>query len=417
MTLIVGLLIAFFAACSFFFSGIETGLISIDRLKLEQDAREDRRKRDLLHFLEQPERIFGTTLIGNNISNVMIASLMVYLADLQGWTVSEGLLTLIITFTVLVFCETIPKALFRDRPNQLASALFPALKLIYYPLSPAVRMITNVNRKFSGMFNITGRSYHFLTREDLSDMLAETQPDENLHEHQREMLEEAMDFAETNAHDVMTPRTDLIGIPAEATVAEAEEIARREQFTRYPVYRENLDHIVGVLIVYDLIGADPTHGIMSGNYIREALFVPEKMDVGALLKEMRRQKKSLAVVVDSYGGTAGLVTSEDILEEVVGEIEDEYDTETESDVEKVNDDTFIVQGDVEIGELLDQYDIELPTEGDYKTVAGLIIDRLARIPGRGQMLPAGDWKIEVLQVSARKISKVRLTRNTGSETV
>jgi CBS domain containing-hemolysin-like protein len=409
-------LIGFFLVCSFFFSGIETGLISIDRLQLEQDSREDRRKRDLMHFLERPERIFGTTLIGNNISNTMIATLAVYLVNLSGWNLEGTAITLITTAVVLVFCETIPKALFRDRPNQLVPALFPILKGIYFLLSPFVRLITKFNHRFSGMFRVNGHSYQFLTREDLSNMLAEAQPDENLHEHQREMLEEAMGFGETNAHDVMTPRIDMVAIPADATVAEALAIAKQEQFTRYPVYRDDIDHVVGMLIVYDLIGVDPNSSDTVGKYAREAFFVPEKMDISALLKEMQVQKKSVAIVVDSFGGTAGLVTSEDILEEVVGEIEDEYDTETDADVQQIDDHTYVVQGDVEVDDLIDNYDIDLPNDGDYKTIAGLIIDKLARIPGKGQKLMTGDWKIEVLQVTTRKIQKVRLTRQAKPDT-
>jgi putative hemolysin len=369
-----------------------------------------------MHFLERPERIFGTTLIGNNISNTMIATLAVYLVNLSGWNLEGTAITLITTAVVLVFCETIPKALFRDRPNQLVPALFPILKGIYFLLSPFVRLITKFNHRFSGMFRVNGHSYQFLTREDLSNMLAEAQPDENLHEHQREMLEEAMGFGETNAHDVMTPRIDMVAIPADATVAEALAIAKQEQFTRYPVYRDDIDHVVGMLIVYDLIGVDPNSSDTVGKYAREAFFVPEKMDISALLKEMQVQKKSVAIVVDSFGGTAGLVTSEDILEEVVGEIEDEYDTETDADVQQIDDHTYVVQGDVEVDDLIDNYDIDLPNDGDYKTIAGLIIDKLARIPGKGQKLMTGDWKIEVLQVTTRKIQKVRLTRQAKPDT-
>jgi len=138
--------------------------------------------------------------------------------------------------------------------------------------------------------------------------------------------------------------------------------------------------------------------------------VPEARDVFALLREMQAQRKSMVIVVDSYGGTSGLLTVEDILEEIVGEIEDEYDTEEEREVEKVNDDTYLVNGFVEVDELNDEYEMDLPHEDDYETLAGLIIHRLARIPAMGQKLRVGDWDLEVLQVTRRKIQRVKLTR-------
>jgi putative hemolysin len=240
-------------------------------------------------------------------------------------------------------------------------------------------------------------------------MLAETEDDGSLHEEQREMLEEALEFTELDASNVMVHRTDIVAFEKNTPISEVIEIAKENGYTRFPVYEDDLDHIIGILIIYDLISLPVDNGATAGDFLHEAFVSPETTDVDHLLTEMQKNKKSMAIIVDSYGGTAGLVTIEDILEEIVGEIEDEYDMTTD-EIEKIDDNNFIVPGFIEIDALNDEYEMGLP-EGDYETIAGLIIDQLEKIPKQGSQIKAGNWLIKVVQVTDKKIVRVKLKRD------
>jgi CBS domain containing-hemolysin-like protein len=413
-------LILIFIILSAFFSGMETGLISLDRFRLEKEAKQDHSKKDLLNFVKNPDRLLGTTLIGTNISIVMISSLstvaLVKVKLLAGWVekgyLSEDIATLITGIIVLVFAEVVPKALYRDYANAIVPYSFPVLKVFFFILQPFVFLVTILNNVLTKLFGISDTAgYQSLTKEDLSYILSETPGDQSLLPTQREMLEDALEFNELEAKNVMIPRTDMIAIPFNMPASEIIEIANKEGFTRYPVYRESLDDIIGILIIYDLLGLELNDTDTVEKFIREATFYPETMDVASLLKEMQAKRKSLAVIVDSYGGTAGIVTVEDILEELVGEIEDEYDEE-ERDVIKVNDDTYLALGFVEIDDLIDNYNIDLP-QGDYETIAGLMIHYLAAIPKKGKSIEIDSWRIEAIQVSNRKVDRVKISRIGG----
>ena len=411
MWLLVLLLIIVFFILSAFFSGMETGLISIDRFRLEQEAKKDEKKKKILDFLEHPDKIFGTTLIGNNISLVIVSSLTIYLIHHFEKENFETIGTLILAGLLLIFAEIIPKALYRDFSDQIVPRSFPLIKFFYQLLKPFVRIVAYIDFFLAKFFNLPDKEkFHLLTREDLSDILSEAEDDGTLQEDQREMLEEALEFTELKAENVMTHRTEIIALTKETPIEEVIAIAKKEGLTRFPVYGEDLDEILGILIIYDLL--KKTHRNRKNqtavDFVREAYFAPETMDVDKLLTEMQTQKKSMAIVVDSFGGTAGIVTIEDILEEIVGEIEDEYDT-TSEEIEKIDENTFLIQGFVEIDYLNDEFDMDLP-EGDYETIAGLIIGKLARIPTRKTKLSVGNWNIEVKQVTDKKIVKVKLIR-------
>jgi putative hemolysin len=287
--------------------------------------------------------------------------------------------------------------------------LFPLLKFFYYLLKPFVNSVTWINASLHKLMKIEGNhSMLYLSKDDLAFLLTQTTTDIASEPH-REMIEDALEFNEQKARNIMVPRTEVVAIAEDMTIAQVLELAQKEGFTRYPVYRDSLDNIVGMLIIYDIIRRKGSEKLLAGQLVHEPFFAPENMDVDILLKEMQKQHKSMAIIVDSYGGTAGIVTMEDILEEIVGEIEDEYDTEDESekDVEQVGPHSWLVQADVEIDTLIDEYDMDLP-EGDYETVAGLILDKLERIPNQGQYLQVGKYRIQILQATDKKIIKVKI---------
>ena len=400
------LVIILFFFLAWVFNGFETGMISLDRFKLEQEAKKNKTQKKILHFYENSDKVFGTTLIGNNIANVIIATLSTYLFT-ERMGMGNVISTLLIAFLVLIFCEILSKNLFRDFPNAFVVAFFPLVNSCYIMLKPVVKIVTYINNQMKKLFKIEQNPFQAFTKDDLALIVEETFNEGNMPEPQKEMLEDALEFTTLIAKNVMTPRTDIVAFPEETTYEEIVKITREEGYTRYPVYSNTLDEITGVLIVYDMI--KPECKNMTAKEIkREMYFVPESMDVDVLLKSMQKNQKSIAIVVDAYGGTAGLVTMEDILEEIVGEIDDEYDVDDIKDVEKIDNNTWIANAFVEVDTLNDNFDLELP-QGDYETIAGLILAHLEQIPARGKKITIDNYKFEILEVTNKKIKKVKIT--------
>ena len=408
--IVIGTALLMLLAFSFVFSGFETGMISINQINLEHKARRNRSAARLLAFIRQPDRFLGTTLIGNNIVNVLLASLSTYLVHRihTPWLPAKYS-AILIAVIVLSFGEIIPKAIFRDHAETIVPRFFPILLFFYYLLKPLVYLVSLLNSGLRRFLKLDARGdFNYLTRDDLTFLLSQTQSDPS-EQPQMEMIEDALEFREQVARNVMVPRMDIVAIPGSATIEEAIAIAREEGFTRYPVYGQNLDDIIGVLIIYDILKRDCTKDMTADQIVHEPLFAPENTDLDVLLKEMQQKHRTMAIIVDAYGGTAGIVTMEDILEEIVGDIEDEYDAEEEEDkdVEQISANTWLAQADVEIDHLADEHGIELP-EGDYETIAGLILDKLERIPHQGQFISVPPYRLQVLQATDKKIIKVKI---------
>jgi len=376
---------------------------------LERDAKKNRSHKALLSFVRQPDKFLGTILIGNNIANVILASISTLIVASLGSLAFDARYTaLFVGAIVLIFGEIIPKAIFRDNADTIVPKFFPVLQVFYFLLKPFVAIVTWMNKALRKMLKLEeGYQYDYLTKDEQSFLLSQTEGD-SISAPQMEMIEDALDFTELEARNVMIPRTDIVAISENATIAEAIELAREEGFTRYPVYRNNIDDIVGVLIIYEVLKKDCKLDMKAGDIMHEPLFAPENTDMDILLKEMQTKRRSMAIIVDSYGGTAGIITMEDILEEIVGEIEDEYDVDEEdNDVEQIGPNTWLAAADVDIDRLADDYGIELP-EGDYETIAGLILDHLERIPHQGQVITINPYRIQVLQATPKKIIKVKI---------
>jgi len=401
----------FFLSLSFLFSGMETGMISIDQIALEHAAKKSKSRADLLRFIRQPDKFLGTTLIGNNIVNVILASMATYFVQQMNSLAFDARYTsLVIGSIVLVFGEILPKSLFRDHSETMVPILFPVLRFFYIILKPFVAVVTWMNLSLRRLLHLQNdNQYDYLTKDDLTFLLSQTVTTEE-DAPEMEMIEDALDFTELLAKNVMVPRMDIIAIEDSTPIPQIIELAREEGFTRYPVYQGSIDNIIGILIIYDILKLNCTPEMTAGEIVHEPLFAPENTDLDVLLKQMQTKHRSMAIIVDSFGGTSGIITMEDILEEIVGDIEDEYDAEDEEkDVEQISPNTWLAAADVEIDRLADDYGIELP-EGDYETIAGLILDHLERIPHQGQVITIAPYRLQVLQATSKKIVKVKIHR-------
>ena len=286
---------------------------------------------------------------------------------------------------------------------------FTPLVRIVQPLTVALIDIIDLRRDRDG-----GEDAAAPEAADATPAAAEQQEEGVISQEEgRELLQSIVDFTETVVREVMTPRPDIIAIQADATLNDLRTLFREEQYSRIPVYRGNLDNIIGIVFVKDLVALPPGTEPPLTTLMRSAYMVPESKRVSELLKEMQRRQAQTAIVVDEYGGTAGLVTVEDLLEEIVGEIRDEYDVESET-VTDEGDGTFVFSGKVGVDEVKDRLGVEIEREG-FETVGGYLLSHLGRMPYVGETFDVDDLAIEVLEVERRRITKVRVRRRAGAQ--
>ncbi len=408
------LIILIFFILAGFFSGMETGLISLKKYKIEKEAKSDSEKKEILDFLNSPDKILGTTLFGTNISVVIVSTLSVYLIKKYHSNIDQNLFSLIIAGFLLVFSEIIPKAIFRDSSHKLVPRYFSLLKVFYNLFKPFVKIISHIQSKLGKILKLEReQTENYLTHDDLSYIVASTKNDNTIIKDQKEMLQEALEFATKKVENVMKHRTEIVAIEENTPILEVIKIAKQHGFSRFPVYKNELDKIQGILIIYDILKKKNIEHLKAKDLMRDAFFAPETMNALALLTDMKTQKRSMAIIVDSYGGTAGIVTIEDLLEELMGDIQDEYDSESTEDIKKIKD-HYIIKGFVEIEKINDELNIDLP-EGDYETIAGLIINKLKRIPTMGTKLKIKNYLLKVEKSDRRKIDTVKLTIDSSSK--
>jgi CBS domain containing-hemolysin-like protein len=325
------------------------------------------------------------------------------------------MLLVFVAIFILVFEHVLPLLIVRRNPERVLEVFLPPFDVaarFLHPLTGGlVRLIAAVPRRERGDLN--GAVGDPVETQGNDAAHAEGPEEASLIEgDERRLLQSIVDFGDTLVREVMTPRPDMVAIQAEATFGEVRALFREQEYSRIPVYKENLDNIVGFVFIKDLIRLDPPEaGSVPllpdlARFIRPATFVPETKRVAEMLREFQRQQVQIAIVVDEYGGTAGLVTIEDLLEEIVGEIRDEYDVETEPIVDE-GDGTFVFSAKVNIAEVGDRLGIEIEPEG-FETVGGYVLTRAGRVPAVGETFESDGLQIEVLEAERRRIHKVRM---------
>ena len=392
-----------------FFSGSELALVSADRVAIRAGRDKGGRTATMLaRFLEEPERILTTTLIGTNLSVVSATTVFgLMLAD----TLSGGhgarteLLTVaLLSPVLLLFGELIPKSVYRRYSRNLAPVVIHPLtwlSLLLFPVVGTVRWLT------AGLLKLVGAEEGgpmAVSRDELR-LLLERGEGEEIEQEERRMITRIFDFPDTTAKEVMVPLIDIRAIDEEATLAEATLDFIDSGHTRLPIFHERVDDIVGVLHAMDVLRAeDPTRPV--SELRRPITYVPPTAKVEALVAELQRQQHAIAIVVDEYGGAEGMITVEDILEEIVGEIEDEHD-EPEQEIRKRGEREYLVSARTEVDRLAEELDVGIP-EGDYETLAGFLLDRFGRIPVQGDSAETEGAVFTVVTASDRVIEEVQV---------
>ena len=397
---------------SAFFSGIETGLISLNRITLRQGEKKgDRRAVILSNLLRKPERLLAGILVGNNLVNVTATMIfLVWCTRLWGPARAEFLTPLILTPIILVFGEILPTATFRHRADTLSPVFARALRVVVWILSPAAGALTRLINRVTAVVGGADVRSTFISREDVRLMFIEGEEKGIIEEDEREMIHGVIDFGTTTVREIIVPRIDMVAVRDDATWEEVCEVFEKHGHSRLPVYHEKVDDIIGIVYVFDLMRAGkPPEGKSIQEFIRAVEFVPESKMVHDLLHELRQKQMFMAIVVDEYGGTAGLVTLEMLVEEIFGEIRDEYDVH-ELPVSNTGEGLYILDARMHIEEAENLLGTEFP-EGEYETVGGFVLERLARVPKKGESFQYNEFQVAILEGTDRAVTRVKFKLN------
>jgi putative hemolysin len=393
------------------FSGSETAFFSLSRLDIGEMEKHDR----VRSLLDHPDHLLITILIGNTMVNVAAASLgavvTLHFARSLGYSeaVSIALEVGVITLVILVMSEIAPKMYAIERNIKFARRSAPVLSAVGSVLAPIISVLHGMAARLSG--GETGADRPFVTAEELRTIVAISEHDGTLDEEERDMIDSVMEFGATVVRELMVPRVDVEGLEETMTVSEAIALVREVGYSRLPVYREDLDHIVGVLYAKDLLRIDPQTGggqSVSG-LVREAYFTPETKNAGELLRELQRRRTHIAIVVDEYGGTAGVITLEDLIEEIVGEIRDEHDEEKPL-LQVLDMKTLIADGSIRLEELAEELAVAGLSGEGIETLAGYLLEAFGRIPSEGEKLERDGLEFTVESVEEQRITSVRIVK-------
>lgn len=402
---------------SAFFSSSETAITSMGVLKTKQLIENGGvAVKQLQFWLDHPNRVLTTILIYNNVVNILASAVATDMATRHFNSNVIGISTGAITFLVLVFGEIIPKAFARAHYETLSVIALKILYVFYVLSYPFVWMFSEFASFILRMMGSKDNLRPSITEEELEFMINESKDSGALHGLKKNMISGVIDFDETKVSEIMTPRTNMECLEKNESIDEAVKLVIQSGHSRIPIYEEKLDNIVGVLFAKDclrMLNTSNTNGelkIMS--LMREPYFVPESKFIMDVFKDLKRNKNHMAVVIDEYGGTAGIVTMEDILEEIVGEIQDEFDVE-EADILEIESGIYDVAGLTNIDDFLEYFGVEeLEDEHaeDVDTVAGWMIYKLGEMPQVGQSMIVGPLSIEVSEVGRHRIERLRVTR-------
>jgi putative hemolysin len=417
-----------------FFVAAEIALVSIRRSRVEQLVEEDRPgARRVRRLLDEPGRFLavsqlGLTVIGFFASAYAAVSLTDSLASFMvGLGVGEGtadglalvIVTVLLALFTIVFAELVPKTLALANPERFAISLSLPIEFLARALGPVIRLLTWTTSRIAGLFGAHATEEAQITAEELRLIVERGGEQGILEAEEEQMINAVIELGDRRVHEVMIPRIDIAAMPATATFDEAISTFVEEGHSRVPVYEDSIDEIVGILYAKDLLpflrsASGPRPEIRT--LLRTPVYIPESMTVDDLLHEFQRRKVHIAIVLDEYGGTAGLVTIEDLLEEIVGEIQDEYDTE-EPMVVRISDDEARIDGRASVDDLSELFDtqIALEDEDEYDTVGGLIYHRIGGIPSPGDRIEVDGLTLTVESTDGRRVGKVLVVRTSAGD--
>ena len=407
MTLIGILAILVF--CSSFFSATETAYSSINKIKLKNMASAGSRKaQKALELADGYDRLLSTILVGNNVVNILASSLatVLFVQNLGFGDAGVSLSTAVMTVVILIFGEISPKSIAKETPEKFAMAVAGVIGFIQTLLTPINFLFSLWKKLLSMLFKVENDDS--MTQEELLTIVEEAQNEGDLEAHESDLICAAIEFNDLDVKDILTPRVDVVAVDVTDSLDEIELMFRNNNFSRLPVYENSIDNIVGVIHEKDFYNLYYNHMGTFKSITQTLLYTSPHVKISTLLKQLQSSKTHMAVVLDEYGGTAGIITLEDILEELVGEIYDEHDQVKEY-YKELDPNTYLIECDMDLDDMFEFFGLEDEEDYDFITVSGWVIHELERIPKVGESFTYKNLVVTVTQTDARKVIEVKVS--------
>ncbi len=392
------------------FSASETALMSLSKIRIKHMVENNEKGADRVNkLLSNPSKLLSAILIGNNVVNIGASSLMTSLAINAFGNSGVGIATGVMTLLILIFAEITPKSLAAQNSEKLSvrlSGFVQFVTIIVNPISIVLTKITNFMVKILG--GDVKNNQPFITQEELRTIVSVSHKEGILEGEEKDMINNVFDFSDSQVNDVMITRTEIVAIDVDLSHEEIINIIKQEKYSRIPVYENTVDNIIGILYVKDLIflQLNKESNFDLKKYIHKPYFTYEFKSTKALFKEMRANRIHMVIVLDEYGGTEGIVTIEDLIEEIVGDIEDEYDKEI-NDIELIKEDEYLVNGNVKIEVINRLIGTHIESE-DFDTIAGFVIGIIDRLPKLGEVIEYENIKFIIENIDRNRIEKIRI---------
>lgn len=419
-------------ALNAFFAATEIAFISLNDVKIELKAKEGNKKaKKIYKMLKDPSKFLATIQIGITLAGFLSSAfasdtfadilapklydLMPMIALARWREISIIIITLILSYFTLVFGELVPKRIAMKYSEKLALMTVGIIRTISIFTLPFVKLLTFSTNIISKLFGVTGEDEENISEEEIKMMVDVGEEKGTIESGEKEMINNIFEFNDRVVSEIMIPRTQVYALDMDLTISEAIDMLNEDtRYSRVPVYDENIDNIKGIVYLKDMLLTQKNKNTKLKNIAREAIYILESIYVDDVFKELKKNKKQIAIVVDEYGGTAGIVTMEDILEEIVGEIYDEYDIE-ECKYKKIDNNTFLLEGEMPIYEVEKLLGVDLP-EGDYDTISGYLLFELNRIPNdkeKGIIIETDKVNYKIERIKGNRIISVKACKNLG----
>jgi|SRR5690554_3283686 len=389
-----------------FFSGTEIAFIVANKIKVEVKARKKKiNAENALYFMNNPQIFFSTILIGNNIVNITFASVGAVFLSVM-FSLNEVQILIISSFLILLFGELIPKYFARELSEQIVFLTSIPLRVLSFILYPLIKISSTISTLLTNTSSKKAENVKFLfSKEELGLLIQESHKAGMVDKKESDIITKVLSLGDQRVYEAMRPRTEIVGIEINKSIEDAIRLFIESGYSKLPVFEDDLDNIKGIIYANDLFNSPQS----IKDILHDAVFVPETKKSLELLNEFLNRQVTIAVVIDEFGGTAGIVTMEDIFEEMFGEIKDEYDVDEEI-CRKISDNSYIISGKVEIDFINEKYNLDLPT-GDYETIAGYITSKLGRIPLQGETVSFDGFTFLIARANQIRIDIVRMTDN------
>jgi len=415
-TWIVAALLIICVGLSAFFSGSEIALSSIDKLTLKRLIKQDKKRgRRIEYLLMHPSRWLITILIGNNLVNVAAASLatLMVMGIVQGAPGrAVAIVTGMMTFILLVFGEITPKRYCQQHAQIIALKIAGPILVLWRVFSP---LVGGLNLLTQGILKVAqnkeGKRSWLITEREIHALIDIGQEEGALEEREEKLVHGALEFDETQAREIMVPRTKMVCVEEKAKILALIDLIKKGGYSRIPVYEGKIDNIVGIAYAKDILSLIPrvNESLRVKQIMRPALFVPYTTRLSEIFRKMQRERTHLVIIVDEYGGVAGMLTIEDLVEEIVGEIQDEYDLEKDKKIKILKDGSALVEGDTDIDDINEELDTEFPEKTvAFESIGGFIVNKLGRIPQNGETIEFANLRLSVVEADERRIKKIKI---------